>query len=148
MLQIETAEPGIFSLLEKLQSIPELKDFFLVGGTALSLMFGHRISEDLDLFSAQLFDNSHIQDSLYDFFGNEFKVRSSNPKIGIFSFIEEVKIDLVKHPFPLLRPVQETGMSGTSDFRLRTSLPTGHAGDVFEVEYWLTGKEADNHLKN
>jgi len=35
---------------------------------------------------------------------------------------------------------QETEMSGTSDFRLRTS-------DVFEVEYWVTGKEADNHLK-
>jgi hypothetical protein len=39
MLQIETVEPGTFSLLEKLQAIPELKDFFLVGGTALSLIY-------------------------------------------------------------------------------------------------------------
>jgi hypothetical protein len=42
---------------------------------------------------------------------------------------------------------QETEISGTSDFRLRTSLPTGQAGDLFEVEYWVTGKEAVNHLK-
>ena len=33
---------------------------------------------------------------------------------------------------------QETEMSGTSDFRLRTSY-------LFEVESWVTGKEADNH---
>jgi hypothetical protein len=29
----------------------ELKDFFLVGGTALSLQIGHRISIDIDLFA-------------------------------------------------------------------------------------------------
>ena len=40
----------------------------------------------------------------------------------------------------------ETEMSVTSDFRLRTSLPTGQAGDQFEVEYWVTGKEAGNHI--
>ena len=32
---------------------------------------------------------------------------------------------------------QESEMSGTSDFRLRTS-------DPFEVEYWVTGKEVGN----
>ena len=35
---------------------------------------------------------------------------------------------------------QKTEMSGTSDFRLPTS-------NKFEVEYWVTGKEADNHKK-
>jgi hypothetical protein len=34
---------------------------------------------------------------------------------------------------------QETEMFGTSDFRLLTS-------NLFEVEYWATGKEADNHI--
>ena len=33
---------------------------------------------------------------------------------------------------------QETEMSDTSDFRHRTS-------DLFEVEYWVTCKEADHH---
>lgn len=27
-----------------------------------------------------------------------------------------------------------------------TSLPTGHAGDLIEVEYWVTDKESKNHF--
>lgn len=106
MLQTETVEPGTLSVLKLLMRIPEMKDFHLVGGTALSLKYGHRISVDLDLFNCQPFENLLIEDTLFDFFGNEFKVRNSNPKIGIFSFIGEVKVDLVKHPFPLIKPVQ------------------------------------------
>ena len=41
--------------------------------------------------------------------------------------------------------LQETEMSGTSDFRLRTSLPTGQAGNLFELKYWVNCKEAGNH---
>lgn len=33
--------------------IPELSNFALVGGTALSLLYGHRKSIDLDLFSTE-----------------------------------------------------------------------------------------------
>lgn len=106
MLQTKTVEPGTFSVLKLLMKIPELKDFHLVGGTALSLKYGHRISVDLDLFNIQPFENPLIENILFDFFGNEFKVRTSNPKIGIFSFIDEVKIDLIKHPFPLIKPIQ------------------------------------------
>jgi hypothetical protein len=42
----------------------------------------------------------------------------------------------------------ETEMPVTSDFRLRTSLPTGQAGDMFEIKYRVTCKEADCHYKN
>ena len=37
MLRIETVEPHTFSVLNKLMQMPELKDFALVGGTALSV---------------------------------------------------------------------------------------------------------------
>jgi hypothetical protein len=40
----------------------------------------------------------------------------------------------------------DTEMYGSSDFRHRTSLPTGQAGDLFVVEYWVTDKESDNHI--
>lgn len=42
MLHTETVEPGTFALLERLVRIEPLKDFCLVGGTALSLRYGHR----------------------------------------------------------------------------------------------------------
>lgn len=53
MLQTKTVEPNTFSILKQLIGMPELKDFSLVGGTALSLLFGHRQSVDLDLFSTE-----------------------------------------------------------------------------------------------
>ncbi|MDI9563591.1 MAG: nucleotidyl transferase AbiEii/AbiGii toxin family protein [Bacteroidota bacterium] len=40
--------------------VPALKPFSLVGGTALSLRYGHRGSMDLDLFWHQKFDHSPI----------------------------------------------------------------------------------------
>lgn len=60
MLYTETVEPRAFSVLNQLMKIPELKDFSLVGGTALSLLYGHRKSVDLDLFSSKSFDNTIV----------------------------------------------------------------------------------------
>jgi len=51
MLQTQTIEPGTLSVLNTLMEIEELNQFSLVGGTALSLKYGHRKSIDLDLFS-------------------------------------------------------------------------------------------------
>ena len=52
MLQTGTVEEGTFRLLKNLQAEPLLADTRLVGGTAFSLQIGHRVSEDLDLFSS------------------------------------------------------------------------------------------------
>jgi hypothetical protein len=60
MLFTQTVEPNTFSILEEIIQVPELKNFALVGGTALSLLFGHRKSEDLDLFSTDPFENEVI----------------------------------------------------------------------------------------
>ncbi|MDZ4795936.1 MAG: nucleotidyl transferase AbiEii/AbiGii toxin family protein [Bacteroidota bacterium] len=48
MLYPETVEPHTFSLLKQLMEVTELKDFSLVGGTALSLLYGHRVSVDVE----------------------------------------------------------------------------------------------------
>ncbi|MFM8492969.1 MAG: nucleotidyl transferase AbiEii/AbiGii toxin family protein [Bacteroidota bacterium] len=57
MLQTKTVEPRTLSLLKELCSLPILTHFALVGGTALSLKYGHRLSVDLDFFSCENFDN-------------------------------------------------------------------------------------------
>ena len=64
MLHLKTVEPHTFSILKQLMEMPELKDFSLVGGTALSLLYGHRLSVDLDLFSNKSFDDEVIVNSL------------------------------------------------------------------------------------
>jgi predicted nucleotidyltransferase component of viral defense system len=106
MLHLETVEPNTFSLLEELMALPALQNFALVGGTALSLIYGHRLSIDLDLFSNQPFDNNEVVKSLQLKFKNGFVNRSTNPNFGIFCFINEVKVDIVRHPHPLIRPLQ------------------------------------------
>jgi hypothetical protein len=77
----------------------------LVGGTALSLRFGHRKSDDLDLFSNESFDNDAIVKELSTQFGGACQFRNTIPGIGIFGFINEVKIDLVYYPHPCIRPI-------------------------------------------
>jgi len=60
MLRKETIEPGTLELLKELMQDIHLSDFFLVGGTALSLLIGHRTSIDIDLFSVDSFDENKI----------------------------------------------------------------------------------------
>jgi len=57
MLQYRAIEPHALDILKDLMQIPTLNDFNLVGGTALALYFGHRMSVDLDLFSTTEFNN-------------------------------------------------------------------------------------------
>ena len=49
MLRKETVEEGTLDLIKKLMADDVFSDFNLVGGTALSLMIGHRKSIDIDL---------------------------------------------------------------------------------------------------
>jgi len=60
MLRTETVTPGTLELLKELMNDEVLNEFFLVGGTALSLQIGHRISIDIDLFSINPFDEDEI----------------------------------------------------------------------------------------
>lgn len=51
MLQYQTVEPKTLDLLKSISSLPLFSKHRLVGGTALALIFGHRLSIDLDFFS-------------------------------------------------------------------------------------------------
>ncbi|HOY12101.1 MAG TPA: nucleotidyl transferase AbiEii/AbiGii toxin family protein [Saprospiraceae bacterium] len=84
-------------------TIDALQAFNLVGGTALSLYYGHRTSIDLDLFCVDSFDNSKVINSVTKAFENEFSERSST-NFGIFGFINDVKVDIVRFPHPIIRP--------------------------------------------
>lgn len=50
MLSIQTIHPDTLELLKHLSAFPELSATRLVGGTALALQYGHRMSVDLDFF--------------------------------------------------------------------------------------------------
>lgn len=50
-LQFKTVKPILRSTLEHLMTIENFAPFRLVGGTSLSLRYGHRMSDDIDLFT-------------------------------------------------------------------------------------------------
>ena len=105
MLYYNTVEPGTISLLKRLQSLEVLSNFSLVGGTALSLKYGHRISVDLDLFSEDNIDKEKIIEALRLEFGDSFIPEISPAKWAVFSYIDNVKVDIVSFKHPLIRLV-------------------------------------------
>lgn len=51
-LHLETITPQLSNILQQLMTDPMLTDFRLVGGTNLSLRYGHRYSVDIDMFTS------------------------------------------------------------------------------------------------
>lgn len=102
MLQTQAIKPGAFSILKRVMQLEEFKNFSLVGGTALALKYGHRMSVDLDFFSYENYDNASIADSLRKEFLDTLQIESKNPKWGIFCFIDNVKVDVVHYPHATL----------------------------------------------
>lgn len=100
MLQKQTVETRTLELLKELMQDGKLKDFFLVGGTALSLQIGHRISIDIDLFTLNDFDENQLTEYLESNKG--FKLNSI-AKNTIKGQINNVQIDLIKHGYPLIK---------------------------------------------
>ena len=108
MLHFETVEPDTLRLLRKLMDAPCLAGFSLVGGTCLSLRHGHRMSVDLDLFSVLQFDNEQLKEELANS-GFHFSETFYSNRLGLFGYIQGVKVDFVRHhQFPLLSPIENT----------------------------------------
>ena len=61
MLQTQTVEARTLALIKTLMSDQKLNDFYLVGGTALSLKLGHRLSIDIDLFTSKDLDSASLK---------------------------------------------------------------------------------------
>ncbi len=74
-----------------------LNNFCLVGGTALALYYGHRISEDIDLFSQQDYDLTALKAHVQKNFGADIYFETS---IGIRCMIDNVKTDFLNYPYP------------------------------------------------
>ena len=70
-LHYETVSDILKESLQKLMSNPLLESFRLVGGTNLSLRFGHRKSEDIDLFTDALYESVDF-DEIEDCISAEF----------------------------------------------------------------------------
>lgn len=94
-------KPLTFQLIQKLQRLPELNEFYLVGGTSLALQLGHRNSIDIDLFSRNEFEPIDLLRLL----DKDFLVTPTFQRKGtLLSVVNGIKVDFVRHDFSLINP--------------------------------------------
>jgi hypothetical protein len=109
MLHKETIDRSTLELLKKLQNKEYLDEFFLVGGTALALLYGHRKSIDIDLFSNFNFDAGKLLENLSTDFQFQLFFSAENTIKGC---INGIQIDLIAHRYPMIgMPVITEGIS-------------------------------------
>ena len=102
-LHLETVSEPLMGLLRQLMKVDALKPFYLVGGTALALRYGHRISVDLDCFTHEPFDSSQLSQLLVNDFNLTEAVVETNTVLGL---INGIKTDFIAHRYPLIRGVE------------------------------------------
>lgn len=116
-----------------------LQPFSLVGGTALSLRYGHRTSADLDLFYHGEFDPDPVVKGLKKEFGKGYSAESKTARWGIFCYLDEVKVDIVQYPHPLISDIEITNdirMYGDPDIiamKLNAILGRGRKKDFWDL---------------
>ncbi len=152
MLQKQTVEPRTLSILNKLMEMPELKQFCLVGGTALSLKYGHRKSIDLDLFCTESFKNETIVKSLENLFGDKFSYRGNFSKWGVFCSVDDVKVDIVYYPHAKIAEITEIeGIRLYDDkdliaMKVQAVLGRGKKKDFWDIAELLTKYSVQNFI--
>ena len=102
MLHTEVLEPGTLGILRAILATETFESFNLVGGTALALQFGHRLSIDLDFFTTKVFDKELAKAELTDI--GDWTTDSEN-KIGLRGQLNGIKMDFITYRYPLLEPI-------------------------------------------
>lgn len=98
MLRKETVSNELLTTLNLLMGMPVLKNHRLVGGTALALQIGHRISVDIDLFCDSDSEYSLVLYELERRFKKDYLfVHNINSPMGkgVSVFLKGIKTDIL-----------------------------------------------------
>jgi len=142
MLQKHTVSKPLLNLLKDLQKDNVFKDYFLVGGTALSLQIGHRISVDIDLFT----NNELKKDEIFNFLNKNYKGRYVLDNIQnslLNTHIDNIKVDFVAIETNLIEEIKvEDGIKylGKKDIaamKLKACAFRGNEAKDFVDVYYL-----------
>jgi len=140
MLQTRTVEPRTLELLKQLMLLPEIEPFYLVGGTALALQFGHRISIDLDFFTIESFKKNELINLLEKRFTISIE---SEGKQMLMTYINKIKVDFVKMAYPILYPPVEVegirmlDLRDIAPMKLKAVVQRGSKKDFFDIYFLL-----------
>jgi hypothetical protein len=140
MLFKNSVAPATFQLLKSICSIDELSRFSLVGGTALALQIGHRVSVDLDFFGSRPFTTDEILDLLAGL--KPLSIISQNKNILILN-IRGVKVDFVNYRYPNISSIiaedsiRLSGLPDIAAMKLAAVAGRGRKRDFYDIHFLL-----------
>lgn len=102
MLCKTSVAESTLGLIKKLCSDSVMKNFFLVGGTAVALQIDHRRSIDIDLFSGHSFDSGRLDATLRKNYNFQKLYLDKDTLKGT---IDQIFVDIMTHPYPLVSPL-------------------------------------------
>ena len=124
--------------------LAEFSEFYLVGGTALALQIGHRVSVDFDLFSHKKI-NPNLLGRVEDLFGGKKVEVSVNNKDELTVFVDGIKVTFFHYPFPVIEKlVSLRGLSvlGVREITISKAYTIGRRGsyrDYVDIYFSLLG---------
>lgn len=109
MLHTAAVESATMAALNKVMKLPSLRDFVLVGGTALTLHKGHRLSIDIDLFSDKKpFNRDLVMNELSQ--AGKIVLKDAFD-YAMFLEFDDVKLDVLKYQYDWIeKPLVESGI--------------------------------------
>ena len=100
---IQAILPDAVRGIKLVSRLPLIQQSYLAGGTALALQLGHRVSEDLDFFTSEEFDEQQLLVEL----GELGLIRGSVAWRTIIGRINKTKFSLFYYKYPLLSETLE-----------------------------------------
>jgi len=140
MLQYQAVEPATLGLLKELMSKSYLDKFFLVGGTALALHLGHRISVDIDLFTLEDFNSEELLTNLSAGFNTtEPLIKTKN---SLLVEINSIRTDLIKFNYPFRKVIVKDNirllsLEDIAPMKLDAITGRGKKKDFFDLFFLL-----------
>jgi hypothetical protein len=143
VLQKNSVRKPLWDLLKDLQKSNAFENYFLVGGTALSLQLGHRTSDDIDLFTGTDINKEEIFDFLNKKYTGKYQINNIQNTILQIA-IDEIKVDFVKYDYNLIEEVKiEEGIKylGIKDIAAMKLMAVANRGeqakDFIDIYYLL-----------
>ena len=143
MLQKKSVRESFWNLLKELQHSNVFDNYFLVGGTALSLQLGHRVSDDIDLFTRYDINKDEILDFLSKNYGGNYQIINIQ-NIIMQVIINDIKVDFVKYNHDLIEEIKEEdgikylGINDIAAMKLMALANRGdQAKDFYDIYYLL-----------
>ena len=103
-MHIEIIRPDQDTVLKKLGRVADEYGFYLAGGTALALHFGHRRSDDFDWFTKAMIDDPQTLEMNLHEQGLTLTEQQISPGT-LHAVVDTVHVSFLEYRYPLISPL-------------------------------------------